>query len=220
VYRETGSGRESETVALVASPLGEVESAVQRTDWAGVEDFEERAMGAAETLDEKLQQAVATAIESPGTPARDPVNQPMIRHWCDAIGDDNPIYTDPELAAQSIQGEIVAPPTMLQAWNMAGVRPRRPAAAGSAGPDPLQLLDEAGYTSVVATNCEQKYFRYLKQGDLLYLSTRLESVTGPKKTGLGEGYFVTTLQLYRDQAGETVGEMRFRLLKFKPPTAS
>ena len=24
--------------------------------------------------------------------ARDPVNQPMIRHWVDAIGDDNPIY--------------------------------------------------------------------------------------------------------------------------------
>ncbi len=30
---------------------------------------------------------------------RDPVNQPMIRHWVDAIGDDNPIYVD-EAAAQ------------------------------------------------------------------------------------------------------------------------
>ena len=55
--------------------------------------------------------------------ARDPVNQPMIRHWCDAMDDANPVYTDPELAAQSVHGGIVAPPTMLQAWTMRGLRP-------------------------------------------------------------------------------------------------
>ena len=57
--------------------------------------------------------------------ARDPVNQPMIRHWCDAIDDQNPVYTEPELAQQSIHGSIVAPPTMLQAWTMRGCD-RRP----------------------------------------------------------------------------------------------
>ncbi len=31
---------------------------------------------------------------------RDPVNQPMIRHWVDAMGDENPIYVD-ETAAQA-----------------------------------------------------------------------------------------------------------------------
>ncbi len=39
----------------------------------------------------------------------------------------------------------------------------------------------------------------------------------PIYVALGEGYFVTQLQTYRDQHGETVAEMRFRLLKFKPP---
>ena len=29
----------------------------------------------------------------------DPVNQPMIRHWVEAIGDDNPVYVDPDAAA-------------------------------------------------------------------------------------------------------------------------
>ena len=53
--------------------------------------------------------------------ARDPVNLPMIRHWCDAIDDRNPVYTDPELAARSLHGGIVAPPTMLQAWTMPGL---------------------------------------------------------------------------------------------------
>jgi hypothetical protein len=176
-------------------------------------------------LNEELQAAVANSKESPATPARDPVNQPMIRHWCDAIGDDNPVYTEPEMAEVSIHGEIVAPPTMLQAWNMSGVRPRQSPGTGTEGArtgadrGPLALLDAAGYTSVVATNCEQKYFRYLKLGDTISLSSRLESVKGPKKTGLGEGYFVTNLQTYRDQDGEVVAEMRFRLLKFKPPGA-
>jgi uncharacterized OB-fold protein len=80
----------------------------------------------------------------------------------------------------------------------------------------MSLVDEEGYVGVVATNCEQIYHRYLRPGDLLTVSSEVESVAGPKETGLGEGFFITTLQTYRDQAGEVVGEMRFRILKFKP----
>ena len=43
----------------------------------------------------------------------DAVNQPMIRHWVEAVGDENPVYTQPEAAKQSVHGEIVAPPVML-----------------------------------------------------------------------------------------------------------
>ena len=50
----------------------------------------------------------------PPTPGPDEVNQPMIRHWCEAIGDRNPVYTDPAAAAASVHKGIVAPPTMLQ----------------------------------------------------------------------------------------------------------
>ncbi|MFK0574127.1 hypothetical protein [Endozoicomonas sp.] len=34
----------------------------------------------------------------------DSVNLPMIRHWCQAMGDENPMYTNPEYAQQSEQG--------------------------------------------------------------------------------------------------------------------
>ncbi len=55
-------------------------------------------------LDERLQEYVKAAAQSaPGPPVRDPVNRPMIHHWCDAIGDTNPIYVDEELAAQSVE---------------------------------------------------------------------------------------------------------------------
>ena len=34
--------------------------------------------------------------------ARDAVNVAMIRHWCDAMSDANPVYTDPEAAERSL----------------------------------------------------------------------------------------------------------------------
>ncbi len=154
--------------------------------------------------------------------ARDPVNEPMIRHWCDAMDDRNPVYVDEEFAKASVHGGIVAPPTMLQAWTMRGLRPPGKAAAAPAGSQAqlFALLDQAGFTSVVATNCTQEYERYLKPGDLLVVTMKIESVSPEKKTGLGPGHFVTQLLTYRDQRGEVLAEMRFRILKFKPPERS
>ena len=51
--------------------------------------------------------------------APDPVNQPMIRHWAAAFEDANPVYVDPDAAAASRHGQVVAPPLMLQTWTMA-----------------------------------------------------------------------------------------------------
>jgi len=156
--------------------------------------------------------------ESDALVARDPVNAPMIHHWCDAVGDRNPVYTDPAFAARSVHGRIVAPPTMLQAWTMPGLRPREHAPPG---PSPLaevlRLLDAAGYTSVVATNCRQEYRRYLRDGDLVQVTARVAVVSDEKQTALGAGRFVDEEMTYRDAAGEEVARMTFRILKFKPP---
>ncbi|MDQ1374668.1 MAG: 3-oxo-4,17-pregnadiene-20-carboxyl-CoA hydratase alpha subunit [Actinomycetota bacterium] len=146
--------------------------------------------------------------------ARDAVNQAMIRHWCDAIGDDNPIYTDPEAAARSVHGGIVAPPTMLQAWTMRGLNP--PPSGQGAFAELLAELDGAGYTSTVATNCEQEYVRYLRIGDQLTVTQTIESVSDEKKTALGDGHFVTTAMSFKDQHGEVVGTQRWSILKYKP----
>ncbi|MGH9013878.1 MAG: bifunctional MaoC family dehydratase N-terminal/OB-fold nucleic acid binding domain-containing protein [Acidimicrobiia bacterium] len=153
----------------------------------------------------------------PADRGADPVNQPMIRHWVEAVGDENPVYVDADAAAASVHGEVVAPPVMLQAWVMRGVRPR-PAAGGTAQDELMRLLDDAGFTSVVATNCEQEYERYVHLGDHLSTTTTIESVSDEKATGLGVGHFVTTRVEYRTDDGELVGTMRFRILKFKPRT--
>jgi acyl dehydratase len=144
----------------------------------------------------------------------------MIRHWCDAIGDDLPVYTDPAAAAASVHREVVAPPTMLQAWTMRGLRGPAPVPAPDGGQDALmRLLDEHGFTSVVASNCEQEYERYLHLGDVLTADSTIESVSDEKQTGLGAGHFVTSKTIFRDQTGATVATMTFRILKFRPPAA-
>ena len=164
---------------------------------------------------EFLEQLKAFEGRQIGPPELGPdvVNEAMIRHWCDAIGDTNPVYTDPDAAAASAHGGIVAPPTMLQAWVMRRFRGRR---AGTAQDELLRVLEGNGFTSVVATDCQQEYRRYLRPGDRLSETKVIESVSEEKKTGLGVGHFVTTLSTYTDQAGEVVGTMRSRILKFKP----
>jgi uncharacterized OB-fold protein/acyl dehydratase len=166
------------------------------------------------SLASRLRAFVGVEASAPVT-APDAVNRAMIRHWCDAMGDANPVYTDPEAAARSVHGEIVAPPTMLQAWIMQGLgHPQR--SGSNAQDDLMAVLDEAGFTSVVATNCEQEYVRYLRPGDLVTATSVIESVSDQKGTALGEGHFFTTRTTFTVQSGEVVGTMRFRMLKFRP----
>ena len=49
-------------------------------------------------LRERLEVYVGKPIAPPSL-APDPVNVPMIRHWVDALDDQNPIYLDEEFAA-------------------------------------------------------------------------------------------------------------------------
>lgn len=154
-------------------------------------------------------------VEVGTEPGADPVNVPMVRHWVEAMGDENPVYLDEEAAKNSVHGRLIAPPVMLQAWVMRGIKGRR-RSGGSAQDELMELLDDAGFTSVVATNCEQEYFRSLFPGDHLSITSKIESVSAEKKTALGDGHFVTTRIDYHDQHGERVASMLFRILKFKP----
>ncbi|WP_033296031.1 bifunctional MaoC family dehydratase N-terminal/OB-fold nucleic acid binding domain-containing protein [Amycolatopsis jejuensis] len=161
---------------------------------------------------EEAAAKIAAQGESAPRFARDPVNQAMVHNWVEAMGDRNPVYCDPGFAAGSVHKGLVAPPAMVQVWTM----------GGRADDDPLgammTVLDEAGFTSVVATNSEQTYHRYLRPGERVAATTVLEDVTGPKRTALGEGWFVTTRTKWSVD-GELVADMVFRVLKFRPQEA-
>ncbi|MFE2426407.1 bifunctional MaoC family dehydratase N-terminal/OB-fold nucleic acid binding domain-containing protein [Streptomyces sp. NPDC059373] len=146
-------------------------------------------------------QAAAT-----GAAGKDPVNPAMIRHWCEAMG-----HAVPEDGA--------APAAMLQVWTMGGLSGHG-GGGGARTPayeELLALLDEAGCTSVVATDSEQEYVRPLRPGERISFDTVIESVSARKSTKLGAGHFVTTRTEIRTAGGgELVGTHRFRILKYAP----
>lgn len=164
-----------------------------------------------EVSHEELMALVGPMLASDPTEPRlalDEVNLPMIRHWVEAIGDTDPRFVGPD---------AVAPPAMAQVWTMYGLDPHRPSA------DPLhgtmRVLDDAGFTSVLGTNCDQTYARFLRPGERTAITSRLVSVVGPKQTGVGTGYFVTTENTWW-VGDEAVATMTFRVLKFKPGTGA
>lgn len=153
--------------------------------------------------------------EQPGAPCLDPVNTAMIRNWRQALGDPSPAWDE------------FAPPAMIQVWSMPGlvmpavgggppIRGSEENTRASAAEEVLKLLNKEGFTGVVATNCEQSYDRYLRHGEQLHSTMRFGGLAGPKKTGMGEGYFVTWYQTWYDENDDRVAEMLFRVLKFQP----
>ena len=154
--------------------------------------------------------------ESSPRVARDSVNLPIIENWVEAIGDTNPVYTDAGFAATSVHGGLVAPPAMTQVWTMAGQR--RTADASDPTSQMVAVLQDAGYTSVVATNSDHVFRRYVRLGERISLRVSLADLIGPKQTALGEGWFFTTRNTWYS-GGEIVATMDFRILKFRPPAA-
>lgn len=173
---------------------------------------------ASEEYEKRLQAFTGRELTAP-TPGQDPVNQAMIRHWAEAMGDANPVYVEDAAARATGRTGVVAPASMVQAWTMRGY-------AASVTPDPahgrrgfdelVSLLDGGGYTSVVATDSELLFVRELAPGDHVAVQEVVESVSAEKRTGLGPGRFVTTVRTYRDQDGEVVATQRWRTLRFRP----
>jgi len=169
-------------------------------------------MSAVEDIKRAAERIKAEGKSRPRS-GRHPVNQPMIDHWLDAVGDRNPIYVDDAAARAAGHAGVVAPPAMIQVWTMAGLGGVR------ADDDPLGrmlgLFDQAGYVGVVATNCEQTYHRYLRPGEQVSVTAELTDVVGPKQTALGEGFFITQ-KITWSVGDEDVADMLWRIMKFRP----
>ena len=152
--------------------------------------------------------------------AWDPVNEPMIRQWCEAVDFDFAPFLDRAAAAASHHGGIVAPATMLPVWLMPGLRNTRPAGSDPTNPrEVMAVLERNGYIGILGTNCEQEYERPLKLGEKIACTHMVESISAEKHTRFGPGYFLTFLQMFSDAQDQPVGSMRLTILRFRPTTA-
>ena len=171
------------------------------------------------SYDERLQAFVGTEL-SGSTPGQYPVNVPMIRHWAEAMGDDNPVYLSDAAARATGREGVVAPASMMQAWTMRGyAATARPTGTSGRYGELVTLLDEGGYTSVVATDSDFEFHREVAPGDHIASEEVVESISPEKRTALGAGRFVTTVRTYRDRNGEVVATQRWRTLRFRPAAA-
>ncbi len=168
----------------------------------------------ADPIVEAIEAVIAAGGGEPLT-SPDGVNAPMIRHWCEAFGETNPVYRDASVAEGTRHGEVIAPPGMLGVWTM-----DTPRHDGGPRDRALRALDEAGFESVVATDYSQEYVKPMTLGMKVTERRSIEWIDGPKETGLGTGYFVGTRYDYEDEHGELVGIARMKLLKFKPKASA
>jgi uncharacterized OB-fold protein len=166
------------------------------------------------TFEKAINVFVGREVNAP-TRGLDDVNAAMIRHFCEVMGDDNPVYTDTEFAATSSKGGLIAPPTMLQVWSMEGY-PMCQQPEMDVQRELHKVFDDHGFTGVLGTNTTSEYFRDLRPGDQVTTHCVIDSISEQKATARGIGYFIETLYTFSDQEGEQVGTIVFRVLKFIP----
>ncbi|MCC3769874.1 MaoC family dehydratase N-terminal domain-containing protein [Streptomyces sp. UNOC14_S4] len=123
-------------------------------------------------------------------PATEPyeVGREKIREFAEAIGDTNPVYTDPEAAKALGYPDVIAPPTFVFAITFR--------AAGQVVQDPQLGLD---YDRVVHGDQKFAYTRPVRAGDRLTVTSTIETIKSMAGNDL-----VTVRGEVRDETGEHV----------------
>jgi hypothetical protein len=153
---------------------------------------------------------------------RFPVEAGHIRMFARSVGDPNPVYADPEYAAGTEVGGIIAPPTFVQASAQFDddypLRPKigrpwfgsgREATGVGAPPAPTNRDGEGGEggerPSGVGLHAEQhyEYHRTLRAGDVLHATSR-PGERWEKQGRSGKLVFTEHVTDYRDEQGELV----------------
>ena len=115
------------------------------------------------------------------------VDADHILAYCQAIGETNPLYTDPEFAAKGPHGAIVAPPAFVLSLS---TKP---------GLDPKVVYGNTTFNA--GQHCD---FRLpLKPGDVVRVTASVKEIY--EKTGrTGSMLFVVREQTYTNQDGQVV----------------
>lgn len=135
-----------------------------------------------------------------------PVFEHEIRRFCYAVDDLNPLYIDPEYAAKTKHGGIIAPPMFLSIpfasdvplseLNKDGTSKRR----GGIRP-PIKL------ERVMAGGVEVEFLQAVRPGDVLTRNTKLVDIY-QREGRSGPLVFTVTETTYTNQRGEIVAVER------------
>lgn len=139
------------------------------------------------------------------------VSAARVQHFAAMVRDPNPSYWDREFA-QRVWGGLLAPPAVLTGllmpppWTPNGQRP----VASIAIRVPLPG------TAIINASNAAEYLSPIIEGDRLSVVEEVVSVSPEKKTRLGVGHFIETLETYYRDDGTPVAEIRNSLFRFTP----
>src|SRR5690242_3613283 len=123
----------------------------------------------------------------------------MIQHFCAMTRDGNPSYWDVDFATAH-WGGIVAPPAMLLTWLMS---PDWNPVSGAPEPMLPARIPLPGASMINGSN-DTTFHLPVRVGDRLSVEEELVSVSDLKTTRLGDGHFLETLSVFRNQDDELV----------------
>ncbi|TYB64429.1 MaoC family dehydratase [Nonomuraea sp. PA05] len=124
--------------------------------------------------------------------APEELGRAALRYFAQAVGDDNPLYTDDAYAREHGYDGVVAPPTLICETNQYTGLPRD--ADGSAGHS--WHLDVPGARLVRGGNAYE-FHQPVRPGDVITATWRVQDVQ--EKAGK---LFVTSRATYRNQHGD------------------
>ena len=155
--------------------------------------------------DEAKRGLRALARESTPEVAPLEVNEYLIRHWCEALEDGNPLYLDEAYAKSQGHRGLVAPVgSVMTAFTMPFRWPWPPDGREPAPHIHYQVKELLGLPVGIITDIEVENHETLHVGDRLSVSQRLVSISPEKRTKLGEGHFWEMERFYRNQDGALV----------------
>ncbi len=147
------------------------------------------------------------------------VSGARIQLFAAMVHDGNRSYWDPEFARQR-WGALLAPPALLMGWLIPPPwEPSQDRGAGRPSAAMVLQVPLPGTTFINAAN-DTEFFAPIVEGDVLTVVEQLVSVSPEKRTRLGVGHFVETLETYRRRGGEVVATSRNTLFRFTPGAGS
>ena len=142
------------------------------------------------------------------------VSAARIQIFAAMVRDGNRSYWDAEFAATT-WGGLLAPPALLMGW-------LTPPPWEPTGQPPAAIalrVPLPGTTFINAAN-DAEFPLPIVEGDRLTVVEEVVSVSPEKRTRLGTGHFVETLDTFTRQDGAVVARNRNTLFRFTPDTPS